>query len=568
MPGMQFIIKFLGSLLILSVSCTVKAQSVYLPQGNKHARLIDRLEIKLQTDPSLNLNTAKPLSRKSVVNDAEMADSLAQSGQLELSVVDQYNLQSLLMNNAEWVKGDKRSFISRKSLWNTIYRNKADFFEVNQKDFFLSINPVVQLQLSKESENSERLFLNSRGVTIRGLIAERIGFYTYLVENLERAPQFVQDRATTFRAIPGAGRFNLYKNTGWDYSDARGGVTFNAAKYLDFQFAYDKNFIGNGYRSLFLSDYGANYLFLKINTRIWKLNYQNIFIELNPQFPKAVRDNDILLDKKYAAMHHLSFNATKWLNVGLFEAVIFGRKNDFDFTYLNPIIFLRTAEKQNNSPDNGFVGFDFKANVLKRAQVYGQVMFDELIVKELRAGNGWWGNKFGVQLGSKYIDAFHVKNLDLQGELNMVRPFTYSHLDSSGNYGHYNQPLAHPLGANFIEAIGIIRYQPLPKLTTSAKVIIWKQGVDTGNSNTGSNIFKLYSTRSSGDYGYSLPSGPRATGVNAQLLGSYEVKENLFIDASMLIRRWKTAGDVVPQQKTNLFTVGLRLNMFRREYDF
>jgi hypothetical protein len=128
--------------------------------------------------------------------------------------------------------------------------------------------------------------------------------------------------------------------------------------------------------------------------------------------------------------------------------------------------------------------------------------------------------------------------------------------------------LAHPLGANFIEAIGIIKYQPLPKLTSSARVIIWNQGVDTGNSNTGSNIFKLYSTRSSGDYGYSLPSGPKATGVNVQLLGSYEVKENLFVDASLLIRRWKTAGDIAPQQKTNLFTLGLRLNMYRREYDY
>ena len=68
----------------------------------------------------------------------------------------------------------------------------------------------------------------------------------------------------------------------------------------------------------------------------------------------------------------LVINATKWLNIGLFEAVIFGRENHFDFLYLNPVIFLRTAEKQNNSPDNGFVGFDFKANIKQRAQFYGQ----------------------------------------------------------------------------------------------------------------------------------------------------------------------------------------------------
>ena len=172
-----------------------------------------------------------------------------------------------------------------------------------------------------------------------------------------------------------------------------------------------------------------------------------------------------------------------------------------------------------------------------------------------------------LYLAGKYIDVLGVKNLDVQGELNLVRPFTYSHYDSSANYGHYNQPLAHPLGANFIEAVGIIKYQPLPKLTASAKLIYWKQGVDTGTSNYGTNIFKLYTTRSS-DYGYKLPSGINSTGVNAQVFVSYELKENLFIDGSILLRRWKTNGGVYPQSNTSVATLGLRINMFRREYDY
>jgi hypothetical protein len=60
----------------------------------------------------------------------------------------------------------------------------------------------------------------------------------------------------------------------------------------------------------------------------------------------------------------------------------------------------------------------------------------------------------GLQLGAKYINALGIKNLDLQLEYNRVRPFTYSHRDSVANYTHYNQPMAHPLGANFSETIG------------------------------------------------------------------------------------------------------------------
>lgn len=562
MPGLQFIIKNLRNLSIFFMPLAAFSQTTYLPQGNKHSQLLERLEIKMGVHPDLNLSTAKPFSRKVAAFIGQHADTA-----VALSAVDKYNVESLLMNNAEWVRSDDHRFRSRRPVWNTFYRTKANLFEVNEKDFFLAINPVLQFQQSFEKDNDERVFLNSRGVTLRGMIARRVGFYTSLVENLERAPFFVQDRVDSFRAVPGAGRFNAYKNTGWDYSDARGGITFNAAKYIDFQFAYDRNFIGNGYRSLFLSEYGTNYLFLKVNTRIWKLNYQNIFMEVNPQFSQATRSNDLLLDKKYGAIHHLSINATKWLNVGLFEAVIFGRKNDFDFMYLNPVIFLRTAEKQNNSPDNGFVGFDFKANVMKRAQLYGQVLFDELIIKELRGGKGWWGNKFGVQLGAKVIDVLGIHNLDIQGEMNLVRPFTYSHADSAANYGHYNQQLAHPLGANFIEAIGIIRYQPVPKLSATAKLIYWKQGIDTGTSNYGANIFKLYSTRE-GDYGYKLPSGINSTGINAQLYLSYELKENLFIDGSIMLRRWSSTGDIYPKANTSVGTLGIRVNMFRREYDY
>ncbi len=206
--------------------------------------------------------------------------------------------------------------------------------------------------------------------------------------------------------------------------------------------------------------------------------------------------------------------------------MVFGRKNRFSLSYLNPIIFLRATEQQNGSADNALIGLDFKANVAKRFQFYGQFLLDEFVLKEIRSGDGWWANKFGLQLGGKYINAFGLNNLDLQGEINLARPFTYSHFDSVSNYTHYNQPLAHPLGANFVEAIGIVRYQPHPKWTGSARLILWKQGIDSGASNVGTNIFRLNTDRPAGNYGYELPNGPRTTGVNAQLLVSYELKKH------------------------------------------
>ena len=561
---MQYIIKTFARILILIVPCFASAQSTYLPQGHKHQILLDRLEILLQKNPDLNVTTVKPISRKIAASIADYVDSDRYSGDF-LSTVDEHNLQSLLMNNSEWVEGDKSEFDSRRSLFNTFYTRKAHFLEVDEENFFLAVNPVIQQQQSIEGDNDQRIFLNSKGLTVRGMIARRVGFSAYLTDNQERAPRFVQDRVNNLMAVPGAGYYKAFKKTATDYFDARGSINFNVAQFIDVQFGYDKNFIGNGYRSLFLSDFGNSYLFLKLNTRIWKINYQNIYMELAPQFVKSGFDN--LLDKKYATMHHLSINATKWLNIGLFEAVVFGRRNRFEFGYLNPVIFLRSAERNNGSADNGIAGIDFKANVAGKFQFYGQWMLDEFFLKEVRAGKGWWGNKFGVQVGGKYVDVFNIKNLDIQGEMNWVRPFSYSHHDSVSNYTHYNQPLAHPLGANFMEAIGIVRYQPHPKWTASGRLIVWRQGLDTSGINFGGDIFKLNSTRSV-DYGYTIPSGVPATGVNGQLLVSYEPKENVFLDVSLLVRRFRSTERPSLDRNTTLVTAGLRMNMFRREYDY
>jgi hypothetical protein len=399
---------------------------------------------------------------------------------------------------------------------------------------------------------------------MRGMIAKRLGFEAYLTDNQERGPEYFRARVARYDAVPGAGFYKRFKGNAVDYIDARGSIFFNAAKYFNFQFGYDKNFIGSGYRSLFLSDFGNSYLFLKINTQVWKLSYQNLFMELVPQTLQISAGNKVL-DKKYAAIHHLSLNVTPWLNVGLFEAVIFGRKNKYELSYLNPIIFLRGAEQQNGSADNAMVGFDFKANAGHQGQFYGQILLDEFVLKELRARNGWWGNKFGMQFGAKAIDVFDLNNLDIQVEMNLVRPFTYSHFDSVANYSHYNQPLAHPLGANFAEALVIVHYQPKPKWITQFKAIYWRQGIDSVNSNFGSDIFKLNGTRSIGEYGYNLAGGVKGAGFNLSGLVSYEWKENLFVDGSLMYRHGKAIGSA---ENTIMFTLGLRLNMTRREYDY
>jgi hypothetical protein len=577
------IIKSLANLLFFICPFFAAAQTTFLPQGDKAYQLLDRLEIKGQKNTQLNFSNIKPYSRKALVPLLEQIDSMSKAGAagdsaiapVSLTKTDEYNLHGFLMNNSEWVTGSKESFLSKHPVLKTFYKTRPNMVEVDVKDFFLAINPVLQLTYGKESGNDEKVFVNTRGITLRGMIAKKIGFSTTLTENQERGPLFFRNKISESRAVPGFGYYKGFKSTGVDYFDARGYVTFNATKYIDIQFGHDKNFIGNGYRSLFLSDWGNSYLFLKLNTRIWKLNYQNIFMELMPTF---IKSGDHLLDRKYQATHHLSFDISKSVTVGLFEAVTFGRKNRFDFQYLNPIIFLRHLESSNGSADKAKAGLDFKANVAKRLQFYGQFLLDEFVLSKLKNDASNYVNKYGYQLGAKYVDAFGIANLDLQAECNRVRPFVYSHYDSVANYTHYNQPMAHPLGANFQEFIGILKYQPAPKWYIYARAIYYYQGLDSAGYNFGGNPFRLYNEGKplvnpndpfspQRTNGFKVGSGIKANCANVLLQLSYEVKENIYFDLSLQHRTYKI-NSLNSSTSNTLFSAGIRMNMFKREYDF
>lgn len=551
------------------------AQTTYLQLGQEDYPLLDRLETRSGKVTTDFFSTVKPIARKGAVSFLEKTKEASDS--IGLSQIDLYNIDHMISVSGEWAADENGAIDSKKPWFKTFYKKQPDFFRVKTKDFFLVVNPVISGQVMSESykvgdeTKSQTLYSSSRGVELRGWIAKKLGFYTYFADNQEQFPSYVKAWTDAHQAVPGADYYQTPSDKTYDYLQARGYIDFSAIKgYLDFTFGYDKQFIGDGMTSLFLSDFSAPGAFFRINTKIWKLNYQNLYMELVPQYTRGA---DRELPHKYATMHHLSINATKWLNLGVFESVIFARNDRYSFDYLVPVIFYRSVERANGSPDNVNLGLNFKAIALKHLQFYGQFFLDELRTSEFFANTGWWGKKFGVQLGAKYFDAFTVKNLDLQGEVNIVRPYTYTHYDSIANYTNYNQPLAHPLGASFAQLIGRINYQPVKNLYLSAQGMYYQQSTDTAGLNYGSNIFLDYDTRTPvnpGDpeHGYKLINGLKATCLSANLNASYELRENLFFDLGMNYRHYSYENNYYPSNASTSVYFGFRLNIARRNYNF
>ncbi|WP_207436275.1 hypothetical protein [Sabulibacter ruber] len=554
---MRKIYRLLLGLLVVAGPAT--AQDATVPLNQDVYRVIDRYHIKYNPE---NLHTSfKPYGRARVASLAEEARQETING----SRTDEYNVNYLLSDNWNYTRYSRENE-SQRSL-GPFFRNKTDFYHYESPEFTLRVNPVIGLQAGKDSEEDGLRYINTRGVQVEGSLDEKLGFYTFLADNQAKFPSWVNNRIARDTIVPHEAYFKPFKNGGYDFFSARGYINYAATKHISVMLGHDRHFIGNGFRSLILSDYSAPYFFLKLQTQVWKLQYTNLYAELNANH----EFRDQLYPKKYMAMHHLSVNILPNLNVGVFESTIFGRsKGRFELQYLNPLIFYRAIEQGLGSSDNALLGADFKWNIFNRVQLYGQFMLDEFLLSEVRAGNGWWGNKFAVQGGAKYIDAFGVPNLDLQGEINVVRPFTYQHEAPYNNYQHYQQPLAHPLGANLAEAIAIVRYQPLPKFTLTAKAIATRYGQDpeprNPNSNFGGNVLKPYTTRAS-NYGYSIGDGVTTDQLYGEVNLSYQILYNMHVDLTQIVRRANAEIDAFDQNSA--FTaISFRWNIPQRTHEF
>jgi len=559
-------------LLVIFTAFKLSAQSSYIPVNDKdYLYLIDRLDIKKPMDYTFLHTSVKPYERKTI---AMLADSMLRDSTLHLSEIDMFNLQYIANDNSEWSTLDSNK--SKKPILKYFYENKSDMFRVSTKDFDLHLNPVIYLSYGKEFVEKDNPYINTRGVEFRGMINKKVGFYAFMADNQALFPEYVRtyNNFSNYPGVPGEGYTKPFKNNGADFVTARGYFTFNVIKNIQFQFGHDKNFIGNGYRSLILSDFSSNYTFLKLNTHVWKINYLNIFAEMNADVYYA----NTLLPKKYFALHHLSMDVTKNLNIGLFETVIFGRKDStkdgqFDFSYLNPIIYYRSIQQRLSTADNSLLGVDVKWNFLKHFSFYGQFILDEFLLKEMKAMPGSLNNKQGGQMGIKYFNVAGISNLDLQLETNTVRPYTYSHADRYRSYTNYNQALADPLGANFFEYIGILRYQPLKRMRFTGKVIYARYGTDTSFTspvldNSGQNIFKNYTVVNA----YGPNANKIGQGISTTLLYlsfniTYQLKHNLFIDLTQVLRKLDSEMTSL-NQRTNFTSVAVRWNIPQRLNEF
>ncbi|MEZ4803322.1 MAG: gliding motility protein RemB [Gelidibacter sp.] len=448
--------------------------------------------------------------------------------------------------------------------------------QVQGKDFWFTIDPVFDLQIGKDTEaDFSTTYNNTRGFYVQGGLGKKFNFSTSVYESQGRFAEYYNNYAYSLRTdsdpaiVPGRGVSKNFKDNGFDYPVAEGYLSYAPASFVNIQFGHGKNFIGDGYRSLFQSDVASPYPYIKLNTKFWKIKYTNTWTSLRDVRPEVTEDG--AFKTKYIANHYLSWNVSKRLNIGLFESVMWTNDNDrgFDLNYLNPIIFYRAIEfETGQDAGNAILGASAKYKWNNKVNLYGQFILDEFSLDAIKGGNKSWKNKYGYQLGVKYYDAFKIDNLLLQFEYNQVRPYTYSHNTVVLNYGHNNQPMAHLWGANFREVIFIGRYD-YRRWFADAKFIFGTRGLDFNTPEDsfsyGGDIYRNYNERPF-DNGVKIGQGNKTKTFYAELQGGYLINpvSHLKLFTNISLRNFNPEAETATTFKSNTvwFSVGIRTDLF------
>ncbi|MBT3612133.1 MAG: hypothetical protein HN522_04240 [Flavobacteriales bacterium] len=454
------------------------------------------------------------------------------------------------------------------------------FFLLKGEDYKIIASPIINFTLGKEFVEEKNTFTNTRGFIVEGDLGKKISFFSSFAENQSIFPNYLDAQIRKNRVVPGQGYQRSFKTTGFDYAMSSGYVSYRANKMFVVQFGHGKHFIGDGHRSLLLSDNTFNYPYLRLQTRFWKVQYTNLYTELQDinYFADNGIDNSYFnydymgFAKKYMSSHYLSINVTKKLNISLFESVIWRMNHapgstGFDVNYLNPIVMLRPVEFSVGSDGNVLVGLNLKYKLPFSSYFYGQLMFDEFTLEQIKSNNGYWANKFAYQLGYKIFNAFSIDNLSLQTEYNLARPYTYSHFNTQQNYAHYNQPLAHPLGANFSELLLLINYR-WKNFIIDGKIIFSKYGdnINGDPASYGNDVYDNYTDRPY-NFGVEMYQGNLTT-VNIKNFNiAYIVnpKTNLKINLGVTLRNFKNEDG---ELQTQFINFGIKSDLFNHYYDF
>ena len=450
-------------------------------------------------------------------------------------------------------------------LYRKIYQENLFIIHDSDSKFYATIDPLFNFQEGMDhSDSNKKFYQNTRGILIQGNVGDKFAFSSTFWENQANYPYYLNQFIQENYVVPGNGRTKGFGTNGYDFSMSEAYLSFSPSQYFNFQAGYGKNFIGDGYRSLLLSDNSFAYPYVRITTTFWHLQYTNLYTEFMDPFadPSIIANNEGLFQRKAGAFQYLSWNIIPQVEWGIFQGMIWTAGDQynhmaFNANYFDPIIGVNALTYGLDNTNNVVLGSTLKYKITKNFMAYGQLMVDDF------PQNGNMQsiyNQTGYQAGIKYYNKYG----EFQLEYNQVRPYTYSSSDSLQNYSHYDQALGDPLGANFKELIGIInlRYHHF-SLHLQGNYAL--KGLDSTSTNYGNNIFLPLPANTNN---VSILQGIRSTLMYMDAHISYLMNPRTNMNFTIGVSRRTLTNSLNDEPAMTLFYIGFRTSIENMYVDF
>ncbi len=441
--------------------------------------------------------------------------------------------------------------------------------DIKNKDYTFHFDYLTDIGLGREFSQNLTTNLNTRGYQLAGTVGANFFFYTSGYENQGVFANYVHNYIANVGIVPGQGYDrtrvgdNAAKNSS-DWSSVTALIGYAPSKAITIALGEDKTFIGDGYRSVLLSDYASNYPLLRFTANIGKhLQYMAMWAYMEDQ--NAPQFNSFYnYRRKWGAFHYLDWNITNRASLGFFNALIAAEANDqgdphgFDVNYINPVLFVSSLGPSGSLADHTLFGFNGKYKLLDKTTVYGQVLIDQSTTST--------SSRNAYQVGFRGADLFKVNSLNYLFEFNTAAPYTYSSQNPIVSYAELSEPLAHPFGANFKEWLGIINYS-IGKFDFQGQLNYAKYGLNATTINYGKDIRLADNVALPASVQNTTGQGVATSLKYAEGTISFMLnpKYNLRLEVGGLLRQEKNE---FTDTKTALITFGLRSSFRNLYHDF
>jgi hypothetical protein len=343
---------------------------------------------------------------------------------------------------------------SRRSwLHNALFREH--FLTLDTGEVYLTIDPAFNGEVGIDLANKNNggkdrdwYYTNTRGIVAKGNITKKVGFESSIYENQAVFVDYLDQYITRYQVVPGQGRVKTFKD-GFDYSMSSGKVYYLLSPTIVLQAGHGKNFVGEGYRSMVLSDNAFNYPFFRVDLQFFrgKLGYSWMVASLQELYrlPSGPGSEPPFL-RKTLNFHYLSWLPHPKWRIGVSETMLFQAtdtlgKSKFNGQSITPLPGMNTGHYGLEAQANGMLAAHLAYQWKPTVKLYSQVVWGDSDLKQL-----------GLQMGVNYRAN---RNAFFRMEFNGAFDGLYSENQEFNGFVHYNQFMAHPAGNDFSELAGM-----------------------------------------------------------------------------------------------------------------